>query len=204
MNKPAAKEDLIRSILQRNGVKQSTALVGVRGYFRDTLGVKGVNDAGIYDDAIFLVYPGGFKAFNGNTDPSRIGWNREIGKPFAQLKCGVWPFIKGLHKGRYEALRQPYEEQAIDFNLSAEFPADDPRGLGHFTVIRNDGKGNSYQDTAYHAINIHRGGTLGTSSWGCQTIPPDQYGEFISSTYKAMRLANQRWLPYCLVEGPIT
>lgn len=196
---PASKPKLplqeVNRLLTLHNVTAAVALLGVRGYRRDTMGRVGVNDAGMYDDAIFLRWPGAMLACNANCDPSRIGWNSPLGKPFAQLKTGVWPFIRGKHKGQYDALRQPYEEQAADLGLADH---------GHFTVIRDDGKGRRYEDTGYHAINIHHGSTYGTSSWGCQTLPPLEWPDFIAATYREMKAAGQKWIPYCLIDGPVS
>jgi hypothetical protein len=75
-------------------------LVGVRGYYRDSMGARGRNDIGIYDDAIFVVSPNVFASFNANTDPS-------VTRPrIATLVPGLWMAHKiGLHKG-YRALSQ--------------------------------------------------------------------------------------------------
>jgi lysozyme len=55
-------------------------------------------------------------------------------------------------------------------------------------------------------INIHRGGWNGTSSEGCQTIPPDQWPAFIATvTDQVKRLAGAGWrretITYVLLEG---
>lgn len=75
-------------------------LVGIRGYYRDSMGAVGRNDIGIYDDAVFVVSPNAFVAFNANTDPS-------VTRPrIATLQPGLWFAHKiGLHKG-YRALSQ--------------------------------------------------------------------------------------------------
>lgn len=209
-SKPLAREKEVRHILDLHEVPIlgcKAMLLAVRGYRRDTMGKVGVNDTSVYDDAIFLVTPTSFLACNANADPSRIGWNSSLKKPFAQLKVGVWPFIKGLHKGQYAALRQPYEEQADSRDLSKVFGVADPRSHGHFTVVRkytgSDGIERSYDDTGYHAINIHRGGVHGTSSWGCLTLPPDEWLYFQTAVYRSMAELNQPWIPCCLINGPI-
>lgn len=167
-----------------------------RGYYRDTMGKPGINDAGIYDDAAWLVTPDAVLPWNWNTDPSVIGWNRALGKPYAMLKEGIWPFVKGLHKGKVKAWRQPYAEQAKAAKLGEVFT--DWRKLGHFTVLRDANRPGVpvYEDTGYHAINIHNGSELGTSSWGCQTAPPRQYPDFQKRSYALTE--GQRWLPYVL------
>lgn len=126
-------------------------ICGIRGYFEDSMGEKEKNDRNIYDDAIFLVGKDDFIAFNGNTDPAAFKLQ------IASLKPGIWPVYKfDLHKGQYLALCQR---------------------AGNVTVNR-DGKG---EDTGMFGINIHKGGTWGTSSLGCQTIPAEQWGQFIAA-----------------------
>jgi hypothetical protein len=82
-------------------------LVGIRGYYRDSMGAVGRNDIGIYDDAIFVVSPHAFVSFNANTDPS-------VTRPrIATLVPGVWMAHKiGLHKG-YRALSQQMGEVTV-------------------------------------------------------------------------------------------
>ena len=82
-------------------------VVGVRGYYRDTMGAPGVNDRGIYDEAIFLHTPSATVAFNGNTDPSRVKKGSGTGarKGMASLNPGVWKVHRfDLHNGKYLAL----------------------------------------------------------------------------------------------------
>lgn len=126
-------------------------ILGIRGYYLDTMGEAGKNDRNIYDDAIFLIGKEDCIAFNGNTDPAAFR------KAIAVLKPGIWPAYQfALHKSQYMALCQ--------------------RGAS-VTVVR-DGTGT---DTGMFGINIHRGGNWGTSSLGCQTIPPPQWDEFITT-----------------------
>lgn len=167
-----------------------------RGYYRDSMGRPGVNDAGQFDDACWLVTPEEVHAYNWNTDPSVIGWNRSLGKPFAMLAEGIWPFVKGMHKGRIKAWRQPYEEQAKAAQLGKVFT--DARRLGHFVVLRDANRPGVpvYEDEGYHAINIHDATESGTSSWGCQTAPPPQYRQFQALSYTLTE--KQLWLPYVL------
>lgn len=125
-------------------------IVGIRGYYKDTMGVPKENDRRIYDDAIFLIGKTEFRSFNANTDPSLFRTN------IATLIPGIWPVYKfDLHKGQYLAICQR---------------------AGVVTVSR-DGKG---LDTGYFGINIHRGSVNNTSSEGCQTIPPSQWKDFIT------------------------
>ena len=130
------------------------AFVGVRGYYKNTMGKVGINDRCLYDDAIFILTNEEFLSFNGNCDPGAF-------RPgIANLKAGIWPVYKfDLHKGLYLALCQ--------------------RG-GTVTVLRDK----KDEDTGEFGINIHKGGHNVTSSLGCQTIPPSQWSDFILQAQK--------------------
>jgi hypothetical protein len=168
--------------------KYPLVVVGIRGYFRDSMGAPGVNDRGIYDDALFIDTPETFASFNGNTDPSRYRRGEGFGeatKGIASLNPGAW-FVHRFdkHKGRYLALC---------------------RRAGKVTVTR-DGKKENYADTGEFGINIHRGSYHGTSSLGCQTIHPDQWDSFISLAVDlARRYHVENWkkavIPYVLMEN---
>src|SRR5688572_11033232 len=75
--------------------------IGIRGYYKDTMGEAGSNDRKLYDDAIFIMTPTQLFSFNGNTDPGAF-------KPgIANLKAGIWPVYKfDMHNGKYMALCQ--------------------------------------------------------------------------------------------------
>ena len=160
-------------------------VVGMRGYYRDTMGAPGVNDRGMYDDAIFLHTPSVTAAFNGNTDPSRTkkGRGRGTTQGMASLNAGVYRVHRfDKHNGKYLALCQR---------------------LGPVTVTRDGDP--PYEDTGEFGINIHKGGYNGTSSLGCQTIHPDQWESFISlAVDQAKRYYGDRWnrvaIPYVLVD----
>jgi len=191
--KPASKprrtrEELRAQIAAFNldRTKHPLVIVGIRGYYKNTMGQPGVNDRGMYDDALFIDSDEAFAAFNGNTDPStyKAGFGTGSGKGMAKLKPGLWIVYRfDIHNGKYEAICQR---------------------AGKVTVIRD---GNPpYEDTgAGFGINIHRGGYNGTSSLGCQTIHPDQWPSFISlATDIAKRSFGNKWrqavIPYILLE----
>lgn len=171
------REELLSQIPKPVDPKYPLYVVGVRGYYTDSMGVKGKNDRAIYDDAIFVVSPKVFQSFNGNTDPSA-----QFKKGLAMLKPDTYYAHKiGAHKG-YQALAQ---------------------WAGKVTVAR-DGVGD---DTGFFGINIHRGGVTTTSSEGCQTIPPAQWKEFIELVVsEAKRIYGKDWskvtIPYVLFEEP--
>lgn len=88
-----------RAIIAAHQVTENLVLVGVRGYYRDSMGAAGKNDRNIYDDAVFVVSPHVFAAFNANTDPSAYR------KGTAVLQTGVYRLVKHRHRGRYPALQ---------------------------------------------------------------------------------------------------
>jgi hypothetical protein len=122
------------------------------------LGIRMDNDVNTYDDYAIIVYPDRMNIYPFNTNPSK----RIDG--MATLVPGVWSFIAGKHK-----LSSPRGYSAF-------------RQYGYVTVDRH----NRGKDTGYFGINLHRGGSSGTSSEGCQTLPPQVWGEFRFELYKAL------------------
>jgi lysozyme len=187
LGKPRLSTDALLRLLQPFNVDRETyplVVVGVRGYYRNSMGAPGVNDRGIYDDAMFLHTPSVTAAFNANTDPSsyRPGTGSGSKKGMACLTPGVWYVHRfDLHRSQYLALCQR---------------------AGTVTVTRD---GNPpYDDIGHFGINIHRGSYRGTSSLGCQTIHPSQWDSFISlAVDQAHRYYGARWklevIPYILV-----
>jgi len=182
---PAARPEMPRTVaelwLRRAGVALP-ALLGRRGYYRDTMGRKGKNDRGIYDDAIFLVTPTAFVSFNANVDPStaRDG--------MAVLEAGVYHYRIGVHglskpkKKRYKALVQASDVTVLRDDL------DDPDRDG------------PERDVGRFGINIHKGGFTTTSSLGCQTIHPDQWESFITLVEAEMRRHGVATISYLLTQ----
>ena len=156
-------------------------IIGVRGYYRDTKGQPGTNDRGIYDDACFVVTEDSFHAFNFNTDPSRSGINRNVGKGMAVLQPGTYWYRVGIH-----GLSRPKAQQ-----YKALVQA------GRVKIIRD---GSIAPEEGFFGINIHRGGVNGTSSEGCQTSPPGQWAEFIRIVEQ---IAGSGTIRYLLVEGTV-
>jgi len=177
--------DALKHIAHIDRSKYPLVILGIRGYYQDTMGKPGVNDIGLYDDAIILHHMAGaysaFATFNGNTDPSR---QRD---GMATLKPGTYfSHCIGMHKGSYTALIQR---------------------MGKVTVLRYRTGKNPIEDTGYFGINIHRGGDYGTSSEGCQTVPRinGQYDEFIDRCIECMQNSfkfeyHNQTIPYVLVD----
>lgn len=150
-------------------------VLGIRGYYKQTMGNPVQNDRGIYDDAIFLISPDHFSSYNANTDPS-------VAKPgVAVLKPGGPYLYKiGLHnmKNPYTALRQ----------------------YGRVTVIRDQRGEQTDTAAAPFYIDIHKGGYNTTSSLGCQTIYPAQWVAFLENVKDQIKRHGQTIIPYVLTE----
>lgn len=176
--KPQMTKENCQKILEHFGVQQKQcALVGVRGYYLDSMGKLKQNDRMIYDDALFWITPTAYASFQANVDPNgyRKGKGTGSGKGMANLKTGVWKYAMGLHKG-YQAFVQ----------------------AGEVTVIRD---GNPpYEDTGWFGINIHHGAASGsTSSLGCQTIPYGEWTSFKGLGYGELKRHVQKVFPYVLL-----
>jgi lysozyme len=155
---------------------------GVRGYYFDSMGKEGANDRGIYDDALFVVGPETFAAFNANNDPSAFK------KGVASLLTGCYPYKAGNHgisrpDGGYPAFRPATKNEALP--------------------VKRDGETSIPGKRDGIAINIHRGGVNSTSSLGCQTIRPDQWSAFYALTRSEMKKAGLNTFWYILLDGPI-
>lgn len=175
-------EDISRG-LSKFADKYASAVVAViafRGYYMDTMGVPGQNDRGIYDDAMCVVYPGGFVTFNGNTDPSRH-------------KESVATLVPGLHfykQGKH----------GMTTHADGGYPAFRPATPDESLPVWRDGQDWGVKVFKGIAINLHKGGYTTTSSEGCQTVHPDQWLEFQTMVYHLMDKYKQSILPYALVD----
>lgn len=172
-------EAIIRAAFPPGSPVPYVCVVGVRGYYQDTMGKPGVNDRGLYDDAIFIVAPGVFRSYNANTDPSRF-------------RQGIATLIPGVHWYRpgNHGISRP----------GGGYPAFRPATPGEALPVMRDGHAGKSDGIA---INIHRGGVSGTSSEGCQTIHPDQWNDFHATLTAALKAAGMTRFPYILTEGPI-
>lgn len=177
LSRPKMTRDELMAKVAGQMIPSPVYLVGIRGYYRDTMGQAGANDIGIYDDAIFLVTPSTFFPFNANTDPSKSRAG------IAKLIPGIHIYKKGKHGisrpgGGYDALRPATPDESLP--------------------VTRDGKTGVHKGVA---INIHKGSFNSTSSEGCQTIYPDQWLHFIREVYQAMDREGQKTIPYLLIEN---
>jgi hypothetical protein len=179
-SKPQQKREATERLLRKAGVTDKVALVGIRGYYKNTMGKKNANDLGIYDDGIFLVTPQVYATFNANTDPS-------------VLRPAIATLVPGVHR---------YRKGRHGISKGAGYPALRPATLGNKLPVRrwNARTNDYYYDTGI-AINIHKGSYNSTSSAGCQTIYPAQWNGFINLVYSEMDRYSQKTIPYLLVEN---
>lgn len=175
-SRPEMPRVAVLELLAAAGV-ENFALLGRRGYYRDSMGVPGVNDLNVYDDAIMVVSPTAYATFNANTDPSR-----EL-PGMATLLPGVWQYKLGIH-----GLSHPIGPRQYPALVQA----------GPVTVKRWPFTGAT--ETGEFEIHIHHGGETTTSSAGCQTVHPDQWDEFFGLVKSEMAKYARRTIPYCLTE----
>jgi len=204
MNLPKAPRSLIEEkalagwrAAGNTGPLPKVYALAVRGYRAESMGPTKENDFGYFDDAFFLVTPDDFVPANANTDPSKLGWNEGVGKPYGMLKPGVWWFYPGAHKGRRPAFRQADDAKvAKKLGIPHE-------GKFHVTRMwgRNDPR--NYDEWGHQQVNIHfgRGPVTGTSSWLCLTVP--EGSPWLQDAHDAQKKHKQKLFPVILIEGPI-
>lgn len=187
-SKPKASRDLvIRKATEAWADKHGTSplperfVLAVRGYYDRTIGEPG-NDINAYDDAFFIVTPAAMTAWNGNTDPTRYGWNPNADKFMARLKPGCWWFGPLIHRGNYQAFGQ-VEPVTVE-------------------RLRKDGS-IAVTETGDFGIHDHLGGVNGTSSEGCTTHPPEQWGDYRRDLNSVLHLAGLKRYAFILIDGPI-
>lgn len=170
----ATREEVLRMIAP-SGFKSadSVFLVGIRGYYLNTMGKAGENDIAIYDDAIFVITPDSCYSFNANTDPSR-------------QRPGIASLIPGVHR---------YKPGRHGISRGKGYPAFRPATPGERLPVTRYGKEGIQWGVA---LNIHKGGYTTTSSEGCQTIWPDQWLEFHRIVTKALQREGQLEFDYIL------
>lgn len=178
--RPKRSQADIEAILEHHKMTNDRLrLIFIRGYYLDSMGKQGANDINIYDDACFVISPTIFESFNANTDPSFV--TAQNGRKLACLALGVFQFYRGLHKGKYKALRA-YPEGVI-------------------LPCTRDG-----EKSTCSAINIHKGSSNPayrnvTFSEGCLTIPDIQYNEWQRRLWAEFDKHGQKAIDVILVEN---
>lgn len=189
-SRPKLSREEVEKIISHYNIdrdKYKVIIVGLPGYYLNSIGESGKNDRGVYDDAGFIVTPDLFAAFNFNTDPSsyRKGYGLGETKGIARVKPGAYYCWKlDLHKGKYIALCQR---------------------RGKITVIRDGINGEYEQTSEYLGINNHKGGINTTASLGCWTVPPEQWDEYINTVVDQLKQHygdkyKEAIVPCCLIE----
>ena len=84
--KPRLSSSELRAMLVPYAIdrtKYPIVVVGIRAYYRNSMGAPGVNDRGIYDDAIFIDTVQATAAWSGRMPAVR----RVTGSPRFELRC---------------------------------------------------------------------------------------------------------------------
>lgn len=178
---------LINSGLWKDRSITRMHIVGVRGYYLDSMGRRGRNDRGIYDDAVFILSPDTFTSFNANTDPSVYRTGRAVLE--APQRVTYRPGWHGYRSKR----GHPAFRQASNVTVRRDGGRGHGRHLGKGR-FRDNPKGRFW-------INLHRGGWKTTSSAGCQTIPPNQWDAFYALVKLQLNRYGQRTFYYYLVQN---
>lgn len=178
MDKPNITLNEIRSKLNALGFlpqfdQSAISLVGIRGYYKKTLGNPEENDRTLYDDALIITDKTGtvYETFNFNCDPS-------ISKTGVAVLLGneSYNVVKHKHKGKYDAL------QIVQDKLKRD---------GWRTV-----------DIGRHGINFHKDADDRSKySLGCQTLPKSQWDNFIALVYRLMSERRQPQIKYFLIDN---
>ena len=172
-SKPRISADAVEKIVRQHKVTDQVVLVGIRGYYLNSMGKPGVNDRGLYDDMIAVLTPTAYATFNANTDPSVYSPGT------ASLLPGVHRYRKGRH----------------GISRGAGYPALRPATKGEALPVTRDGREGT---TTGIALNLHAGSRTSTSSRGCQTIHPSQWAAFQKLVYEEMSRHGQTTVPYIL------
>jgi lysozyme len=190
-NRATVIAGLVASGLWKNKKVTRVSVIGVRGYYEDSMGLPGQNDRGMYDDAVFVIGPKGlFKSFNFNTDPTS----------YRRGRASLLSPQRVTYKAGYHGYRSPHGHPA--FRQASDVIVLRDRGVGHGTKLG----GGRFKDSPSRRfwINLHRGGRATTSSAGCQTVPPSQWEEFYALVRAQLKEQGQKDFSYYLFDGPIT
>lgn len=180
LKRPNADRDLLTEAWPDIRYFTVPFILGVRGW-ANFAGQSSKNQRAVYDDAIFVIgREGEFYSFNANTDPTEFKAGRAV------LQPGTYQYQLGIHNRN---LPEPRRHLALVQAAKVK--------------IHRDGA--AFPEEGFFAINIHRGGKLATGSEGCQTIPSDQWQEFIDTVqFDIMEHYSMRYIYYKLVEYKVS
>lgn len=188
-NRPQMDHLEALNILGAAGLSKSKAcFLMLRGYFLDTMGVKGKNDRRIYDDALFYVEANQFLACNANADPNgyRSGHGEaEDTMGMLTIKDPQICYYKpGLHKGRpaFRQNRPLYGWRDADSSVK-ESKIQVVDGIKVYTVFGE------------FAANLHDSPETSTSSLGCLTVPKPQFVPMRDFVYARMKALGMKEIP---------
>jgi hypothetical protein len=138
------------------------------------------------------VTPTAFNSFNANGDPSIAR------KDIARLEAGVWRFKIGVHNASKDKTLHPHytaliqaEEFIVHRDDTEEYEA------GHVDPVLGTCLG-AGRWKGWFGINNHCGSYTKTSSEGCLTVFPDQWGAYIEIVQLEMRRHELLTIP-CVV-----
>jgi lysozyme len=211
-NRPKQTREQTQKILENfrsNGVfTHNLKILGVRGYFKSTMGDPNVNDISMYDDAIFVISDSGlFMSFNGNVDPSKAkqGVATLVAPQMVMYRVGIHGIshlnlVKAGDKAIYDQmLKTGQNPKPIEGRYLPHWAF---RQHGRVTITRQGSKIPVTDNAASpFYIDIHRGGNGTTSSLGCQTIYAPQWDEMFETTRKELQKLGQIDIPYCLIDS---
>jgi len=174
---PSARPRLTRELcLARSPHVVDTQVVTViafRGYYHQQ---ESDNERGKYDDAVCIVGPDHYSTYNFNVDPSAFR------DRIASLAAGEYRYKPGIH-----GLSKPRDRQYQAYVQNSK------------VTVKRD---HAATETGYFGINIHRGSSSGTSSLGCQTVPPAQWDAFNHALLDQLKRAGQKDFRYLLIDQP--
>jgi hypothetical protein len=165
---------------------EKASLIFIRSYYLDSMGVPGVGDSNIYDDACYLISPAMRESYYANTEASF---------PKKKDKNGRYPAVMNLGKYRYHKGKHNISKPGREYRALRPFP----EGVA-IPCTRNG------RPATCQATNIHKGGSNKASldrvwSLGCLTIRNIQREDFIERVYTNMTKYNQRTIDVVIVEN---
>lgn len=186
-----------RAKLFENGIVPALFVLGIRGYYLDSLGKPGANDRGIYDDALIIRGPTCYATFRANVDPSVARDKVAVLEPEQ-----VVYYRHGMHRagtpGAHMAWRQ--DSPVIvrrDVYVKPQGFVDDNWGISLGGGLWTD---RGWDEKFW--INIHKGGVNGTSSLGCQTIQRSDWPAYYSLLRREQTEHNIPRVAYLLIQDP--